>query len=112
NSTAASSTGSFSVEVDLDHVKGIAAQGQPDATQLQLGIDVTDTDSTPQITSTAIPNGVVGTFYSNTIPEHGGVTGQNPFTWTLANGSNPLPAGLWLASPPAGGPGRLAGLPM
>ncbi|PYT68404.1 MAG: hypothetical protein DMG39_21320 [Acidobacteria bacterium] len=111
NNTDAFCAGSYSFELDLDHVKGSPAQVQPDATQLQLGIDVTDTDSTPQITSTAIPNGVVGTFYSNTIPEHGGVTGQNPFTWTLANGSNPLPPGLSLGTAPDGVSGLLSGIP-
>jgi fibronectin type 3 domain-containing protein len=113
NNTDVFCAGSYSFELDLDHVNGSPTQVQPDATQLQLGIDVTDTDSSnPHITTTAIPNGVVGTFYSSIISEHGGVTGGgNPFKWTLVNGSNPLPAGLSLGLALDGVSGLLSGIP-
>ncbi len=46
-----------------------------------------------EITTTSLPNGVVGQNYSSTL----GATGGNPpYTWTLANGSGALPPGLKL----------------
>jgi hypothetical protein len=96
--------GSYTFKLTLDSTQ------TKTSTPLQLQIDVTDRDN-PHITTTAIPNGVVGTFYSNTILEDGGVTGQNPFTWTLANGSNPLPPGLSLGTAPDGVSGLFSGTP-
>ena len=92
-------------------LKLILDSTQNQTTLVQLQIDVTDTDSTPHVTTTAIPNGVVGTSYTTTISEHGGVTGLNPFTWTLANGSNLLPAGLSLGTAQDRVSGLLSGIP-
>jgi len=111
NNTDTFCSGSYSFELDLDHVSGGPAQVQLDSTPLLLGIDVTDTDSTPHVITTAIPNGVVGTFYSNTISEHGGVPGANPFTWTMTNGLTPPPPGLSLVTAPDRVSGLLSGIP-
>jgi len=87
NNTDAFCAGSFSFELDLDHVNGSPAQVQPDATQLQLGIDVTDTDSTPHITTTSLPSAVVGIPYMNTVVEDGGTLGATAFSWTIVPNS-------------------------
>jgi len=96
--------GNYTVKLKLDSTQTATAPSQ-------LQIDVTDTDTNPHVPTSSILNGVVGTFYSSTISEHGGVTGQNPFTWTLANGSNPLPPGLSLGTAPDGVSGLLSGIP-
>jgi 6-phosphogluconolactonase (cycloisomerase 2 family)/fibronectin type 3 domain-containing protein len=87
NNTDAFCAGSYSFELDLDHVNGSPAQVQPDATQLQLGIDVTDTDSTPHITTTTLPSAVVGIPYMNTVVEDGGTIGATAFSWTIVPNS-------------------------
>ena len=46
----------------------------------------------PHITTTSLPNGVVGTAYSQTLT----ATGDTPITWTIASGN--LPNGLTLSS--------------
>ncbi len=61
-------------------------------------------ESTPLAISTAtLPDGIVTVAYSQTLQAHGGVT---PHGWTLADGSDPLPAGLELSSA-----GALSGTP-
>ena len=47
----------------------------------------------PSITTSSLPNGIVGVPYSQTLTAIGGTT---PFTWTIASGT--LPAGLSLSS--------------
>jgi Putative Ig domain len=44
-------------------------------------------------TSSPLPNGITSTVYSATLASTGGAS---PITWSLASGSNPLPAGLSL----------------
>jgi parallel beta-helix repeat protein len=78
------SAGCYVFELDLD------SKTQYERTQFQLLIDVTDTNKTPHITTTALPDGVVGLAYSDTITQDGGTPG---FTWTF---SPPLPPGISL----------------
>lgn len=47
------------------------------------------------ITTSSLPNGTVGASYSQTLVASGGTS---PYTWSLASGSGPLPAGLTLTS--------------
>jgi hypothetical protein len=47
------------------------------------------------ISTTSLPNGAVGTFYSQTLAATGGAP---PYSWSLAGGSGPLPTGLTLSS--------------
>src|SRR6266481_6268703 len=106
NNTDAFCAGSYTFELDLDHIPAspapVPAQVQTTVSPLLLNIDVTDTDSTPHLTTTALSNGVVGTLYSNTLSEDGG---KPPFTWTVTSGS--LPAGITLNS----ASGLLSGTP-
>jgi len=79
-------------------------------------IFVSDSQPTPPPPFTptkTLPNGVVGSPYTNTVYESGGVTGgQSPFSWTLAQGSNPLPPGLSFQANTAGVTnGTLSGTP-
>src|SRR4029077_15200530 len=74
-------SGSYTFELDLD--SGQSTTSSP----LQLQIDVTDTDS-PQITTTALPFGTVGSLYTTTLIEDGG-TGN--ITWSFGRG---LPNGI------------------
>jgi len=57
--------------------------------------------SAPSITTPALPNGVVGTAYSQTLA----ATGNNPITWSLESGA--LPIGLSLL-----GNGNISGTPI
>lgn len=56
-----------------------------------------------QVTTTVLPNAVVGVSYGAQLEASGG---QQPYSWSLALGSAPLPMGLtlqtngWLAGPP------------
>ena len=93
NNTDAFCAGSYTFELDLDHVQASPAQIVTTASALQLSIDVTDTDSNPHVGTTALSNGVVGTPYSNSLSEDGGT---GPFTWTRTSGS--LPLGITLSS--------------
>ena len=47
------------------------------------------------ITTTSVPAGAVGQFYSTALAAAGGTT---PYTWALVSGSDPLPSGLTLSS--------------
>src|SRR4029077_11647011 len=95
NNTDAFCAGSYTFELDLDHVNGSPAQVQTTTTPLQLGIDVNDTDSTPHVTTTALSAGTVGSAYSYTLTQDGGTP---PLTWTFSSG------------PPAGISGSSAGV--
>jgi len=90
NNTDAFCAGSYTFELDLDHVPAspapVPAQVQTTTSALQLSIDVNDTDIT--VTTLALTAGTVGLAYSNTLTQHGGTA---PFTWTF-NGS--LPTGI------------------
>ena len=92
NNTDAFCAGSYTFELDLDHVPAtpapVPAQVQPDATPLQLAIDVNDTDSTPHVATLALTAGTVGLAYNNTLTEHGGTA---PFAWTFTGS---LPTGI------------------
>ncbi len=57
-----------------------------------LSITVTGSLS---ITTTTLPDGTIGVVYSAPLAASGGTT---PYTWGLADGSNPLPDGLGLGS--------------
>jgi len=48
-----------------------------------------------QVTTTSLPNGTLNTFYSQPVNATGG---QQPYSWSLAPGSAPLPPGLNLSS--------------
>ncbi|MDD4016996.1 MAG: M4 family metallopeptidase [Kiritimatiellae bacterium] len=54
-------------------------------------IRITDGSSAPVITSAALPNGLVGQFYSQALAAAGGI---EPYTWAVA--ANALPLGLGL----------------
>ena len=75
-------------------------------------IYVSDAVPPPFTAVTTLPNGVVGSPYTNTVYESGGVTGgASSFAWALANGSNPLPAGLSLGLALDGVSGLISGTP-
>ena len=77
---------SFSVRV-TDNNNNTADQ------PLQLNID---SNSGPLAISTiSLPDGLVGTVYSNLLVASGG---QMPYTWSLTPGSIALPAGLGLSA--------------
>ncbi|HYM07726.1 MAG TPA: LamG-like jellyroll fold domain-containing protein [Terriglobales bacterium] len=98
NNTDAFCAGSYTFELDLDHVQANPAQSQT-ASPLQLGIDVNDTDSTPvHITTLGLNAGTVGLPYnSNALTEDGGTA---PFTWAFTpavapqGGISGLPPGI------------------
>jgi photosystem II stability/assembly factor-like uncharacterized protein len=56
-----------------------------------FSIDIKAADSGPQVTTTALPHGVLGELYRQTLRVIGGTA---PFIWSLARGS--LPSGLGL----------------
>ena len=87
NRTDAFCAGSYTFELDLDHVNGAPAQRQTAATVLQLGIDINDQD-TPRIDTLTLLPGVVGLAYKDTLTEDGGTA---PFMW---NFSGSLPPGI------------------
>ncbi len=80
--TATAIAGCYFFELDLDSYQ------YEQSTALELLIYVSD--SSPHVTTTALPPGVVGNAYSNTIYESGGVS---PFTWTYTGS---LPSGITL----------------
>lgn len=85
-------TSAFSVTA-MDHLNQTATQS----------LSITIHPAPLSITTTTLPNGTVGTSYSQQLAASGGIP---PDTWALATGSNPLPAGLTLS---AGG--LIAGTP-
>ncbi|MGA9805455.1 MAG: Ig-like domain repeat protein [Terriglobales bacterium] len=80
--TTTANAGCYFFELDLD------SHQYEQSTALELLIYVSD--SNPHVTTTALPPGVVGNAYSNTIYESGGVS---PFTWTYTGS---LPSGITL----------------
>ena len=86
NRTDAFCAGQYNFELDLDHINGAPAQTQKAPNALQLSIDINDTDSTPHITTLAVPDGTVGVSYTNPLSEDGGTA---PFTWSISSGSTP-----------------------
>ena len=95
NRTDAFCAGSYTFELDLDHVNGAPAQTQMAANGLQLSIDINDQD-TPHVTTLALPAGTVAVSY-NPMPltEDGGV---GALTWNVTG----LPTGI--SQQPAGSP--------
>ena len=60
-------------------------------------ITIAAAGAAPTITTTSpLPSGTTGTAYSQTLAASGGA--GSPFTWALANGSDPLPPGISLSS--------------
>jgi Bacterial Ig-like domain (group 3)/Putative Ig domain/Galactose oxidase, central domain/Kelch motif len=92
NNTDAFCAGSYTFELDLDHVPAspapVPAQVQTTTSALQLSIDVNDTDSNPHVTTLALTAGTVGLAYGNTLTEDGGTA---PFKWTFTSS---LPPGI------------------
>jgi hypothetical protein len=88
NNTDGFCAGQYTFELDLDHVSGSPAQRQTATTALQLSIDVNDSDSTPHITTAALPGGTVAVRYNDTLTEDGGTA---PFTWSFTGN---FPSGI------------------
>jgi streptogramin lyase len=86
NRTDGFCAGSYSFELDLDHVNGSPAQTQAGPNGLQLGVDINDQDA-PNINDLLVPDGTVGVFYTNTFTQHGGV---GTITWSISQGSLPI----------------------
>ncbi len=104
--------GSYTFQLTLD-----SGQTQMTSGATQLSIDVTDTDN-PQITTTSLQNGVVGSPYSSILFQDGGVSRiGNPFTWcvvsvsTCVNSGSPLPPGISLSVANDGVSGLISGTP-
>jgi large repetitive protein len=83
-STTNFNAGCYFFELDLD------SHQFEQSTALELLIYVSD--SSPHLTTTTLPNGVVGSAYSNTLFEAGGVS---PFTWSYTGS---LPSGITLGA--------------
>jgi len=79
---SASGTSNFTARV-TDNVSATATKA----------LSIVVTASTLTITTSSLPNGTVGTAYSQTLAATGGTT---PYTWAISSGS--LPAGLSLAA--------------
>ena len=75
----------------------------PSATDITLPNCLVKQPGPLAITTTALPGGVVGDSYNQTLAASGGVPG---YVWSLNTGSNPLPSGLALDST-----GVIAGTP-
>ena len=87
NSTDNFCAGSYKFELDLDSGQTFTSSA------VQLDIDINDTNSTPHVTTVALPTGTVGKAYSDTLTEDGGTA---PFTWNVMG----LPTGI--SQQPAG----------
>jgi hypothetical protein len=66
-----------------------------DANWVQANYSVTIAPSTLQITTASLSNATVGMAYAYQLQASGGTT---PYTWTIANGSQPLPSALTLSA--------------
>jgi hypothetical protein len=88
NNTDAFCAGSYTFQLTLD-----SGQILTTASALQLQIDVTDTDSTPHISTTSLLNATVGAAYNNQLTQDGGV---GSVTWSVPSGT--LPPGISLSS--------------
>jgi hypothetical protein len=83
-STGTSNAGCYFFELDLD------SHQYEQSNALELLIYVSD--GSPHVTITTLPNGVVGSAYSNTLFEAGGAS---PFTWSYTGS---LPSGITLGA--------------
>lgn len=81
NSTDSFCAGSYKFELDLDSGQTFTSSA------VQLDIDINDTNSTPHVTTVALPSGIVGKAYSDTLTEDGGTA---PFAWNVTG----LPSGI------------------
>jgi hypothetical protein len=66
-----------------------------DANWVQANYSITIAPSSLQITTTSLSNATVGIAYAYQLQASGGTT---PYTWTIANGSQPLPSALTLSA--------------
>jgi hypothetical protein len=104
--TTAFAAGCYLLELDLD--SGQPKFGGQSASAFQVQIYLSDVSL--QVTTTALPNGVVGRAYNKTLTETGGTTGGGqPFTWTVVSGA--LPPGIALGLAPDAVSGTLTGTP-
>ncbi|HEY1718482.1 MAG TPA: Ig domain-containing protein [Verrucomicrobiae bacterium] len=85
NTPSASGTYNFSVHV---------TDGNGNSTNMTFSIYIAPAATPLQITTTSLPNGTNGTFYSQTLQASGG---QTPYSWAIADYSA-LPSNLALAT--------------
>lgn len=74
-----------------------------DENEVQANYSITIGSASLKITTSSLTNATVGLPYTNQLAGSGGTT---PYAWTIANGSQPLPAPLTLSTS-----GLLAGVP-
>jgi hypothetical protein len=74
-----------------------------DLNWVQNNYSITIASSSLQVTTASLSNAAVGSAYTNQLQASGGTT---PYTWTIANGSQPLPAALTLSTS-----GLISGVP-
>ncbi len=74
-----------------------------DLNWVQNNYSITIASSSLQVTTASLSNAAVGSAYTNQLQASGGTT---PYTWTIANGSQPLPAALALSTS-----GLISGVP-
>jgi len=104
--TTGFAAGCYLLELDLD--SGQPQFGGQPASAFQVLIYLSDVSL--QVTTTALPDGVVGSAYNKTLTETGGTTGGGqPFTWTVISGA--LPPGIALGLAPDAVSGALTGTP-
>jgi hypothetical protein len=104
--TTGFAAGCYLLELDLD--SGQPTFGGQPASAFQVLIYLSDVSL--QVTTTALPDGVVGSAYNQTLTETGGtIGGGQPFTWTVVSGA--LPPGIALGLAPDGVSGKLSGTP-
>src|ERR1019366_7327178 len=80
-------SGPYNFSVTLD-------DGNGHSTNQNLSLYIAGVSSPLQVTTTYLPNGTNGTFYSQTIQASGG---QTPYSWSIA-GYSALPSSLTLAT--------------
>jgi hypothetical protein len=74
-----------------------------DLNWVQNNYSITIASSSLQVTTASLSNAAVGSAYAYQLQASGGTT---PYTWTIANGSQPLPAALTLSTS-----GLISGVP-
>ncbi len=79
-------SGTFSFTLEADDADG---------NSVQKNYSIIILSSALQITTASLSNAMVGVAYTNQLQGSGGTT---PYTWTIANGSQPLPSALTLAT--------------
>ena len=65
-----------------------------DSNTAQYNYSITISPPSLQITTTSLSNAIAGVAYTNQLQ---GSNGATPYTWTIANGSQPLPSALTLS---------------